>query len=242
VVVISEALAREFFGDESPVGKTLDDHLRIVGVVPTVPWKLDPQDDHHGYAVYLPLTFSFFASKMRFVCISIESNATPAVLFPALRHALAILQPDAAISSLYTLPQMLQQASFARSALTWLVAGFGGLAFLIAVFGVYAAVAYATRMRMFELAIREVVGATRRAILEMMIREVAVLFAVGGIVGVTLAFITARALRSELYDVGTLDPVAYVGSVVLIGAAVLVAALLPAVRATRSNPAEIMRR
>jgi len=242
VVVISEALAREFFGDENPVGKMLDGDLHIVGVVPTVPWKLDPQDDHHGYAVYLPLTFSFFARKMHFVCISIESKATSAVLFPAIRHALANVQPDAALSSLSTLPQMLQQASFTRAALTWLVAGFGSLAFLIAVFGVYAVVAYGTRMRLFELAIREVVGATRAAILEMMIREVALLFVAASIIGVIVAFVAARALRAELYGVDTLDPLAYFGSVVLIGAAVLIAALLPAMRATRSNPAEIMRK
>ncbi|MGH8297818.1 MAG: ABC transporter permease [Steroidobacteraceae bacterium] len=242
VVVISEALAREFFDDENPVGKMLHNNLRIVGVVPTVPWKLDPQDDHHGYAVYLPLTFSFFASKMHFVCISVESNAAPAVLFPAIRHALANVQPDAAISSLSTLPQMLQQASVTRAAFTWLVAGFAGLAFLIAVFGVYAVVAYGTRMRLFEMAIREVLGATRAAIVGMMVREVAVLFATGGVVGVILAFICARALRAELYSVGALDPVAYVGSVAVVGAAVLIAALLPALRATRSNPAKIMRR
>jgi putative ABC transport system permease protein len=136
----------------------------------------------------------------------------------------------------------LQQASFGRTALTWLVAGFGALAFMIAVFGVYAVVAYGARMRLFELAIREVVGATRGEILEMMIREVARLFVAASIVGVMVAFIAARALRAELYGVDTLDPLAYLGSVALIGAAVLIAALLPAMRATRCNPAEIMRR
>lgn len=239
--VISEALAREFFGEENPVGKMLDPDTRIVGIVPTVPWKLNPQDDHHGYAVYVPLTFSL-AIKMHFVCISIESNATAAALFPAIRLALASVQPDAAVASLATLPQMLQQASSTRAALTWLVAGFGGLAFLIAVFGVYAVVAYGTRLRMFELAIREVVGATRAAIVRTMIKETALLFAAGGAIGVVLAFIAARMLRAELYGVGSLDPLAYVGSIALVGAAVLVAALLPALRATRVNPSEIMRR
>lgn len=241
VVVISEALAREFFGNETAVGKTLDPNMRIVGVVPAVPWKLDPREDKHGYAVYVPLTFPSFFRQMHFLCISIESNAAPAVLFPAIRHALASVQPDAAVASLHTLPQMLDQASFSRAALTWLVVGFGGLAFLIAVFGVYAVVAYGARMRVFELAIRNVLGATRGAILRMIVKEVAVLFAAGAMIGVMAAFIAARALRAELYGVGPLDPLAYVGSVALVGAAVLIAALLPALRATRVSPTKIMR-
>jgi len=242
VVLISQALALEFFGNENAVGKTLDHDMRIVGVVPAVPWKLDPREDKDGYAVYFPLTFPPIASQMHFLCISVESNAAPAILFPAIRHALASVQPDAALASLHTLPQMLRQASFSRAALTWLVVGFGGLALLIAVFGVYAVVAYGTRMRLFELAIRNVLGATRGAILWMILKEVAVLFAAGSITGVIAAFVAARALRAELYGVGTLDPLAYVGSVALVGAAVLIAALLPALRATRASPSQIIRR
>lgn len=241
VVLVSEALAREFFGNDNAVGKTLSDGLRIVGVVPAVPWKLDPREDRHGYAVYFPLTFPLFAAQ-HFLCISVDSNAAPAVLFPAIRSALASVQPDAAIASLHTLPQMLRQASFGRAAITWLIVGFGGLAFLIALFGVYAVVAYGTRIRVFELGIREVLGATREAILRMIVKEVAVLFASGATSGVIAAFIAARALRAELYGVGALDPLAYLGSVTLVGASVFMAALLPALRATRSNPAEIMRR
>jgi predicted permease len=239
-VVISEALAREFFAHRTAVGSVLHGGLRIVGVAPTVPWKLDPRNDNHGYAVYYPITRTRFTRH--FVSISIESDAPPAVLFPALRRALESVQPDAAVSSVRTLPQMLRHASFGRAALTWVVAGFGGLAFLIAVFGVYAIVSYGTRMRLFELAIREVVGATRGTILRMMVREVTILFAAGGAIGVLLAFIAARALRSELYGVGAFDPLAYAGSLGLVGASVLAAALLPALQATRASPSRIMRR
>ena len=241
VVLVSEALAREFFGDGSAIGQVLDHNMRIVGAVPGVPWTLDPRDDKHAYAVYVPITFPPIAHQQHLLFISIDSSAAPAVLFPAIRRALASIQPDAAVASLRTLPQLLQQASFSRAALTWLVAAFGGLAFLIAVFGVYAVVAYGTRMRPFELGIREVLGATRGAILRMMIGEAAMLFVAGGTVGVLLAFVAARVLSAELYGVGAFDPMAYVGSVALVGIAVLIAALLPALRATRSSPAEIMR-
>lgn len=244
-VLISEALGHAFFGQRSTaaraVGGTLDPNMRIVGVVPAVPWRLDPRDNRHGYAVYVPLTSPLMASQ-HLLYISVESNAAPAVLFPAIRHALARLQPDAAVASLHTLPQMLQQASFDRKTFAWLIAGFGGLALIIAVFGVYAVVAYGVRIRIFELAIREVLGATRGAILRMVMREVAVLFAASGSIGAMLAFIAARLLSAELYGIRALDPLAYIGSIALVGTAVLIATLLPALRATHASPAEIMRR
>jgi predicted permease len=242
-VLVSASLARALFDRTDAVGEALLGHQRIIGVVPTLPWQLNPGADNHGYAVYLPLADypTIPDSPGQVLQILVKSAASSAVLFPAIRHALTAVQPDAVIAHLSTLPEIMQHSSLDRTALTWLVLGFGGLAFLIAVFGVYAIVAFGTRMRLFELAIREVLGATRESILEMMLKEIAVLFAAGATVGVVLAFAAARALRAELYGVSALDPATYLASVGLIGTSVLCAALLPAWRATRATPAEIIR-
>ncbi|MGH8290716.1 MAG: ABC transporter permease [Steroidobacteraceae bacterium] len=236
-VIVSAALARAFYGKTDVVGKTLNGNLRIIGVAPTLPWQLDPDSDNHGYTVYSPIA----ADQGTYVDILIRSNADPAALMPAIRRAATATVPGAAIDQIYTLPQMMEQASLNREAFTWLVVGFGALAFLIAVFGVYATVAYGTRLRLFEFAIRQVVGASRKRVLALALREMVVLLLAGGTVGIALAYVIAQGLRSLLYGVGLLDPATYLGSVALIAAAVFVAAALPVWRATRLNPAEIMR-
>lgn len=236
-VIVSAALARAFFGRANVVGRTLDKNLRIIGVVPTIPWQLDPASDHQGYAVYVPIA----ANTAHMVQIVIKSSAALSILLPAIRRAVAATAPHAAIYRIHSLPQIMQQASLNRAALTWVVVGFGALAFLIAVFGVYAIVAYSTRLRLFEFAIRQVLGASRSAILALTLRETALLLLVGGVIGMVLAFVIAQGLRSLLYGVGTLDPLAYLGSLALIGVAVFCAAFLPAWRSTSHNPADIMR-
>lgn len=236
-VIVSAALAQAFYGKVNVVGEVLNKNLHIIGVVPTVPWQLDPNSAQHGYAVYMPTA----VNGAHFVHILIKSNATPAVLFPAIRRAVTAAAPNATIYQINTLPQIMQQSSLNRAALTWLVVGFGALAFLIAVFGVYAIVAYSTRLRFFEFAIRQVLGASREAILVLTLREIAVLFLVGGVTGLAVAYVIAQGLRSQLYGIGVLDPTAYLGSLAIIAAAVFIAAAWPVLRAARQNPAEIMR-
>lgn len=234
-VIVSAALAQHLFGKTDVVGETLNGGLHIIGVVPSVTWQFNPADNQHGYAVYTPTWYGHI------VQILIKSDAGPAVLWPTIRRAVATTEPDAAIWRLRSLPRIMQQASLNRSALTWMVVTFGALAFLIAVFGVYAIVAYSTRLRLFEFAIRQVLGASRGAILALTLKEITVLLLAGGAIGIAIAYVIAQGLHSLLYSVGTLDPVAYIGSLVLIAIAVLVAAALPVWRATRRNPAEIMR-
>lgn len=236
-VIVSVALARAFYGRTDVVGEMLDRDRRIIGVAPSLPWKLDPGSDHHRYAVYVPIA----ASGGHYMHILIRSGAAPAVVIPALRRAVAAVAPGAAIYHVHTLAQIMRQSSLDRMAFTSLVAGLGGLAFLIAVFGVYTIVAYGTRLRMFEFAVRRVLGSSREAILSLALRETAMLLLAGGAFGIAITVVIAQGLRSLLYGVAVLEPGAYLMSLMLIGAAVLAATALPVWRAMRFNPAEIMR-
>jgi putative ABC transport system permease protein len=235
---LSEALARSFFGRTDVVGEMLAGNARIIGVVPTLRWQFDPGADKNGYAVYVRLV----ADSQHLVQILLKSNAAPGVLYPAIRKALAAEQPNAAIHRISTLSSMIREASGNRRAVTELVIWFGVLAFLVATFGMYAVVEYATRLRMFEFAIREVLGATRGTILRMVLREATLVLSIGAIISFAVALLAARALSSWLYGVGTLDPTAYLGSLALIGLSAACASSLPTLQATRASPADIMRK
>ncbi|MHB8424908.1 MAG: ABC transporter permease [Gammaproteobacteria bacterium] len=237
-VIISAAAAQSVFGEVNAVGKTIDGRFHVIGVVPSVPWQLDPTASNHHFAVFRPLA----TRPGRFaLLISMKSTVNPQVLVPAIRRAVTAVQPDAAIYQIRSLTQILHQASLNRSVVTTLVLVSGALAFLIAVFGVYAIFAYNTRLRLFEFAIRQVLGATRGSILRLTLKETATLFVVGGILGIAAAYAIAQVLRSQLYGVGVLDPAAYLGSLAVIATAVFTATALPAWRAARRDPADIMR-
>jgi predicted permease len=240
-VVISASLAQAYFGRTQVAGESLNGGwLRIIGVAPTLPWLFDPAAGKHGYALYAPLTWPV-ADEEQMMYLLIRSRATPDVLLPALTGVLRVVQPDAAVAEIHTLEDLVHRAALGRAALTWLVVGFALLAFLIATSGVYAIVAYGTRLRLFEFAVREAVGATRGTILRLLMREVCVLFAVGGAIGMVLAFAAARSVSTELYGVSVLDPSIYLGSAVVIAVAVLAAATVPAWQATNRSPAVTMK-
>lgn len=236
-VIVSTALARAFYGRTDVVGETLNGNRHIIGVVPTLPWRLNPSSDHNGYAVYMPIS----ADHGHYVQVLVRSTADAAILTPAIRRVVAANDPDVTIHGIQTLPYIMQQASLNREALTGVAVGFGMLAFIIAVFGVYAMVDYSTRLRSFEFGIRQILGAQGGDILTLVLREISMLVLAGGAVGIAISYVAARGLHTLLYGVVMLDPPAYLGSLAVIAAAVFVAAALPVWRATRLDLAQIMR-
>ncbi len=232
-VMVSAALARAFFGRRSAVGQSLDQGMRIIGVVPTLPWRLDPASDHDGYAVYFPMG----AGRGHYVHILIRSDLAPAALLPAVRRALDDVAPAAAIYRMRTLQQMMNAASLNRESFAWLVVGFAVLAFSLAVTGTYAIVEYGTRLRLFEFAVRQVLGASRGRILALMLKETGILLVIGGAIGMAITVVVVRSLHTVLYGASALEPAACWGSLALVSAAVLVAAALPVWRASRAGDA-----
>jgi ABC-type antimicrobial peptide transport system permease subunit len=162
------------------------------------------------------------------------------VLIPGIRRAVLATAPTAAIYRIQSFSQVMPQVSLNRKALTSPVVCFGALALLIATFGVYATVAYGTRLRFFEFAIRQVEGASPGQVLMLVLGELVLLLLGSGAVGVAIAYTIAQGLHSLLYGVSRLDAVVYLGSVALISGAVFVAAALSIWRAARLNPAQIL--
>jgi ABC-type antimicrobial peptide transport system permease subunit len=119
---------------------------------------------------------------------------------------------------------------------------FGALALLLASLGLYGTISYGINRRVAELALRMALGADRATVLWMVLREALVLVLIGGALGVPLAWIAGLSMRSLLFNVGAGDPASFaVGGVVLLAVA-MVAAYLPAHRASRIEPMVAMGR
>jgi ABC-type antimicrobial peptide transport system permease subunit len=123
----------------------------------------------------------------------------------------------------------------------WLLALFAGTALVLAVMGIYGVMSFAVAQRTREIGVRIALGASRRNVLTLVVREGVTLAALGIALGMTGAFALSRVLTSLLYGVSTTDPVTYGVVIGLLAIAALVASWLPARRAARVQPTEALR-
>jgi putative ABC transport system permease protein len=122
-----------------------------------------------------------------------------------------------------------------------LLGGFSVVAFVLAVLGLYAVVAYGTLQRTREIGIRVAIGATGGDVVRLVLGEGAKLAGLGVLVGIAGAVAATRFIRAMLFQTPAADPVAYLGVVAVLGGATLLAAYLPARRAARTDPTIAMR-
>ena len=117
----------------------------------------------------------------------------------------------------------------------------GGLTVVLACIGVYGLLAYAVTSRIREIGVRLALGATRTKIARMIVREGLLIGVPGVLIGIPCALAGARLVRSQLYGVGPNDPSTIIGASVIFVLTVLVASLVPALRAAKIDPMEALR-
>jgi ABC-type antimicrobial peptide transport system permease subunit len=162
-------------------------------------------------------------------------------MLPAIRRLVAETDPKLAIHAVTTGPDMIARAASSTRFVTALLAGFGVGAALLAALGVYGVLAYLVSQRRREFGVRIAIGAQPSSVLGLVVKQGAWLTALGLAFGVAGAVAGTRLLRSFLYGVAPGDVATYSAVVVLVGAAGILAALIPARRATRVDPVIALR-
>jgi ABC-type antimicrobial peptide transport system permease subunit len=122
-----------------------------------------------------------------------------------------------------------------------LLGAFAALAVLLASVGLYGVLSYAVSQRSRELGLRMALGATTASVMRMVVGRGLILTAAGLLVGATLAWAGTRAMQSVLYGVSAADPATYAAVAALLGTVALLASYLPARRAARLDPSEVLR-
>ena len=193
--------------------------------------------------IYLPFARGFQSDVSFFVRFRSLAPGNEAITADLLRRTVRDVDPSIPIISLRTFAQHLD-----ANLDLWLVrAGaalfsiFGGLALGLAVVGLYGVKAYSVARRTREIGIRMALGAQRGAVLRMIMQEGSIMLLCGIALGLLLAAATGKILSGILYEVGALDPVAFIAAPILLAIAALVATWLPARRAARLNPVEALR-
>ncbi len=245
VAVISRAAAERYWPGQDPVGRRLRMHVsaaatrepvrEIVGVVPDVTTGRLQQPALP--VVYVPHA-QHLASVMTFV---VRTANDPAASAGAVVGVLGEMDRGLVAQDLRTLDAHVARARTDQRFRAILLGGFAGTAFLLAVLGLYALVAYSTGRRRHEIGVRMTLGATRRDIVRQVVREGMLPVCAGLAVGGTASYLLSSLLRNLLFGVRPFEPAVVVSAAAALGAAAWLACYLPARRSGRIDPRDALR-
>ena len=258
VAIINETLARRFFPNENPVGKTLwmgppeklvppellsvvgrFPRRLIVGVVSDV--KGGSLNQPPRPLVYAPLTQHRREGWSNNLMLAVQTSTTPEALTSAIREQVRGLDPDQPVTSIRTMDELLDRTlSEARFSLL-LFGLFAALALVLAVIGIYGVMATAVTQRTHEIGLRMALGAQKRDVLRLVMGEGMTLVLIGVAVGLASAVGLTRLMATLLFGVSATDPITLAVIPVLLAAVALLACYLPARRATKVDPLVALR-
>jgi putative ABC transport system permease protein len=246
VVVVNETLARLYLGGaDRAMGRRLkwgsaaspDPWLTVVGVVGDV--KVRAPDQPAEPALYFPALQAdsgAASTLLRTTSYVVRTAGEPEPLIPALRRAVRQVDPALPVVHLRPMTEVVDLSLADRRFNTFLLGAFALVALALASAGIYGLVAYSVVQRTREIGVRLAVGATPADILRLVVGQGARLAAAGVVVGFVGALALTRLLRTLLFDVSPFDPGSFVVAAALLLVVAVVASLLPAWRASRTDP------
>ena len=244
VAIVSDALAQQSFPNQNPIGRRLQcgldaesmQWMTIVGVVGNV--RQDSPASAMSPGLYMPLAqHSFYANEVQ---VAMRTEVDPSSLVEPARRIVREMNAEVA-TKFTTLDAMVSDSVAAPRFRTTLAIAFAALALLLAITGVYAVMSYLTVQRTAEFAIRSALGASAGAILRLVLRDAARLAAIGVAAGAVLAVAASRALATLLFGLTSTDALTYAAVFSIVLPLVLLAAVLPALRAAGANPIAALR-
>ena len=240
VAVISETLARRLWPNADPVGKTLavgafPTPITVIGVV------ADVREQTLDGTVLPEMYFSLDASGAPNLALVARSTMPPKALLGRLRDAVRAADPSQPVFNVRTMDDVISADVAPRRTNTTLIAMFGAIALALAAFGVYAVVSYGVTRRAREFGVRAALGATGRDIAALVGREIAWILALGLTLGLAGAWTLSRVLGALLYEVSGHDVASFALAPLVLLLSALVATLVPACRAMRIDPSDVMR-
>jgi putative ABC transport system permease protein len=247
VALVNETLARVFYGDASPVGRLIrpccggDVWFEIVGVVEDV--KQGGLDAPTGTELYVVAEQSaeIYGFANRSMNVVLRTSVRPETVTAQVRRTVAELDPTLPLAGLRTMDEVLAGARARPRFLTTLLGAFAGVALLLAAVGTYGVMSYAVAQRAREMGIRMALGAEASTVRALVLRRGVAVALVGLVAGLAGAWWLTGLLESLLFGVAARDPMTFAAVPLLLLAVAVAASWIPAHRATRVNPVEVLR-
>ncbi len=250
VVLVNETLARRWWGSENPIGSLIAigrfrgrDYMQgeeparqVVGVVADT--KTEFLKKPPLPTVYIPVAQTPWASGGTSWVVSADATAG---LGERLRKAIAEIDPRQRVRQMREMQEIVSATTADSRFDAWLFGAFAGLALALTAIGVYGLLAFSVARRTNEFGIRMALGASRMEVLRLVLRQGAMLMAVGLAAGLAGSLALTKFLASLLYGVKPQDPLSFAAVAVVLLAVGLAASYLPARRATRVDPMVALR-
>jgi predicted permease len=239
--IVNATFAGHFFGTQPPLGRRFAssghrEPLEIVGVVKDGKYSFLREATERFY--YVPLLERDVDDGRTFY---LRTDIPPENVASLVRREVAAIDPNVPLRNLKTVSQQIEQNARNERGVFRLAASFGGLATLLAGIGLYGVLTYSLASRTREIGIRMALGAGPREVRALLVREVSVLLAIGGVLGVAGAVGFGRLLSAILYGVEPGDLGVHVSALLVLGAVAALAAYLPARRAVSVDPVLALR-
>ncbi len=241
VLILNRAAAQEIFPNENPIGKRLN-----------VSWQGPPESEvigvsadirHNGleHDAYPTIFLPNGQRPNLFTFLLVRTRGDNASAIAAVRQQIREADPDQGVSDIKTMTDVMAD-SIARPRIQAALLGvFGMVALALACLGIYAVVSYSVEQRSREMGVRLALGAAPASILGMVLREGLLLAAAGIVVGVVASLALTRYLETMLFAIRATDPQVYVTVCAILAASAAAGCYFPASRATRVDPAVVLR-
>jgi putative ABC transport system permease protein len=240
VAVVSRAIASEYWPEQDPLGRRFrrvgeEAWIQVVGVVADV--RSTGDTDQTSPNVYVPHA----QDERRSMYLVARTTREPSAVAGPIRDAIWGIDSQLPLGAIRTLERAHYENSASTYALITLFVTFAVFALLMAAVGIYGVMAYSVSQRRAEIGLRMALGAEASAVRWMIVSQGARLMVAGVVIGLLAAFAMSRLLANLVFGVSPTDPLTFIGVPLVLMSVALVANMIPARRATRTDPATTLR-
>jgi macrolide transport system ATP-binding/permease protein len=243
VVIVNQALARQYFPGENPVGKQItfggpkDPPMLIVGLINDI--QEGQLDAAPRGAMYLP----FGQNPINTFVVLVRTAQEEQTILPSIESTLRSIDAGMAVYDPITMDQKIHDApsTYLHRSSAWLVGGFSLMSLLLGVVGLYGVIAYSVGQRTREIGVRMALGAERGTVYRLILGEAGRLIMIGVVAGTLLSVAAAVLIRKLLFGVKTWDLSTLAAVTAILVSFAFLATYLPARRAASISPAEALR-
>jgi predicted permease len=244
VAVVNETFVRRHLPNQSPIGRRFrwspkdEMTVEIVGVVKDA--KYHDVKDNVQSTVYSPYTQAHWGWPQQ-MTFEVRTAASTAETVAAIRRTVAGIDRMMPVTEIKTQEAQIDDSLSRQRLFASIVSAFSAITLILACIGLYGSVAYTVTRRTRELGVRRALGAGRLAVLRMLLSQVAATIVAGLVLGLPATWALTRVIESQLYGIQAHDPAALAGACAGVMAISLLAAWLPARRATKIDPVRALR-
>ncbi|HKB07252.1 MAG TPA: ABC transporter permease [Candidatus Polarisedimenticolia bacterium] len=240
VVVINEAMAKQFWKGQDALGKRFkffgdQEYRQVVGIVGDT--KIFTLGEDAQPQAFIPVLQQFNPT----MTLNVRTQADGETLLPTLRREVQALQPTMPLTNVQTTDELLRQVLWAPRMGAALLGIFGLIALTLAAIGIYGVMSYSVNQRTVEFGLRMALGARPSDVLGLVLRQGMLLVACGLLIGVVTAFFASSLISALLVGMSATDPITFLLISLLLAAVAALAGYVPARRATRVDPMVALR-